>query len=197
MLFTIKPSFLKPVGFIQTRNLNRLYPKQRIPKRPKIPMGSKIAEVTETTSAYYNPPASSPDVRITPPVFRYDAPPIHQRDTSLSKESMFLPPAVSRKSKSKGKLRFSTHQLSSEDIKSIQDLRTKDPNAWTTGTLSKKFNTTRLLISRVCEAPKERIQKVEENFEAEKLAWGSKKREIRRQRASRQAFRTLERVAQV
>ncbi|WBW74850.1 mitochondrial ribosomal protein subunit L58 [Schizosaccharomyces osmophilus] len=195
MFHFIKQSWVRQGILIQTRNINRLYPKMRIPKRPEVPLGTKIAEADASADVYYNPPASSPDTRITPLLFRYDAPSVKERTALAEKLKDSLSPFVSRKSISKGNLRFSTNQLTDEEKNAIHDMRLSNPDEWTTGALSKKFQATRLLISRICEAPKERLATVEEELDQQKLRWGKGKRQVRREKISRNTFRVNERVS--
>ncbi|EPY49819.1 ribosomal protein subunit L20 [Schizosaccharomyces cryophilus OY26] len=197
MFHFIKQSWMRQGILMQIRNINRLYPKMRIPKRPEVPLGTKIAEMDASADVYYNPPASSPDTRITPLLFRYDAPSTEERETLAEKIKDSLSPVVSRKAKSKGNLRFSVNHLSDEEKNAIHDLRLSDPNEWTTGALSKKFRATRLLISRICEAPKERLAAVEEELDQQKLHWGKAKRQVRREKLSRNNFRVSERVSKI
>ncbi|EPX72011.1 ribosomal protein subunit L20 [Schizosaccharomyces octosporus yFS286] len=197
MFLFIKQSWVRQGILMQTRNINRLYPKMRIPKRPEVPLGTKIAEVDASSDVYYNPPASSPDIRITPLLFRYDAPSAEARTTLAKKLTSSLSPVVSRKSMPKGNLRYSTNQLTDEEKKAIHDLRLSNPDEWTTGTLSKKFQVTRLVVSRVCEAPGERLATVEEELDQQKLRWGKAKRQVRREKLSRNSYRINERVSKV
>ncbi|EEB09070.2 ribosomal protein subunit L20 [Schizosaccharomyces japonicus yFS275] len=140
-MFAPTRSATVPLG---RRYLNRLYPKDRIPKIPPVPQGTVVADVPRLGTLLHNPPAAVPDVRITPALFRVGH---HKRPTNPHHVARMPPPMQAERALPAG-TRVSLKQLSKEEIEELRRLRREDPARWTTGVLAARFRVTRLLVSR-------------------------------------------------
>lgn len=78
-----------------------------------------------------------------------------------------------------------SYHLTPEKVNEIIRLRNSDPNKYTRSVLAKQFSVSRLFISLVASAPKERLQEMNQRLNIIQSRWGKARKQARLERAKR------------